>query len=101
MKGAFRDKQFSQNLAIKIIDKAAGIRKFHDEERFTRYLKNEILILQKVRHKNIVHFYDHNQSAKNHYLVFECCEGGDLAKYIKDHGPLNELKAQNFFHQIA
>ena len=98
MKGAFRD---SQNLAIKIIEKAAGIRKFYDEERFTRYLKNEINILLNVKHENIVHFYDHKQSAKNHFLVFECCEGGDLAKYIEDHGPLNELKAQNFLHQIA
>jgi len=48
-----------------------------------------------------VRLEDFIQTANNYYLVFEHCAGGDLQKYLREKGPLDELKAQRFMYQIA
>ena len=68
-----------------------------DKDKMLKYLENEISILSKCNHKNIVRLEEFIKTANNYYLVFEFCDGGDLHKYLKQHGPLGEVKAQAFF----
>lgn len=55
-----------------------------------RYLENEIQILKKIEHKNIVKFLKIEKSSSNYALAFEYCAGKDLNSFIKEHGPLSE-----------
>jgi len=64
-------------------------------------LENEVRILAKIKHPNIVRLEDFIQTSNNYYLVFEYCGGGDLQKFLKEKGPLSELTAQRFIHQLA
>ena len=57
------------------------------------YLQNEVTILSKIHHRNIVKLEEVYQTAKNSYLIFEFCGGGDLQKFIKEKGALEELPA--------
>ena len=99
----FRGKLENNNLtnfAIKVIDiKAAiGPNKFGSFDKFSYYLQHEVDILHSIEHVNIVRLHDFIQTKNNFYLVFECCEGGDLSKYLKEHGPMSEEEAQRLMY---
>ena len=70
-----------------------------------KYLKNEILILQKLNHPNIVK-YESIKKTKNHfYLVMEFCNGGELSKalekYQEKYGkPFSQEIVQHLMRQI-
>jgi serine/threonine protein kinase len=46
-------------------------------------LNNEIDIIQKLDHPNIVRFVDVQYTANHCYLITEYCEGGNLERYAK------------------
>ncbi|XP_069147767.1 serine/threonine-protein kinase ATG1t isoform X3 [Solanum lycopersicum] len=63
--------------------------------KLTRQLKScldcELSFLSSVKHPNIIRLFD----------VFQFCDGGDLAAYIRDHGRVQECVARKFMKQIA
>lgn len=85
--------------AIKIIPKA----KVKNHERFA----TEINILKTLvgaqltkDHPNIIKLYETFEDARNVYLVFEICTGGELFDRIIDKGYFSEDEARNLFSQI-
>ena len=58
--------------AIKEIDKS----KLNEE--FFAKIKNEAKITMNMSHPNVIKCFVTMESAKNFYLVFEYCNGGDL-----------------------
>lgn len=48
------------------------------EKNLEKFLNQEYSVLNRVRHKNIVHFKGFEKSKNALYFVFELCEGGDL-----------------------
>ena len=66
-----------EKVAIKILDKS----KMVEEEDINRVQK-EILILKKLKHKNIIQLYEIIQTKKNIYLIMDFAEGGELFDYI-------------------
>ena len=48
-----------------------------------KYLKNEIIILQNLKHPNIVKYEDVKKTKKHFYIVMEYCNGGELSKALK------------------
>ena len=48
-----------------------------------KYLKNEIIILQNLKHPNIVKFEDVKKTKKHFYIVMEYCNGGELSKALE------------------
>ncbi len=46
-------------------------------------IENEILVLEKANHPNIVKMVDRMKSKNHYYLILEYCNGGDLASYIE------------------
>ena len=44
---------------------------------------DEIKILRKMDHINIIKLYDIKKTANNFYLILEFCNEGDLNEYLK------------------
>ena len=70
-----------------------------------KYLRNEIVILQFLRHPNIVRYEEVKKTKKHFYIVMEYCNGGELSKalekYIEINGhPFTEEIVQHFMRQI-
>jgi len=85
-----------EKVAIKIMDKSQLM---EDPLNFQR-VENEISILKKVHHKNIIKLYELMESPQKIYLVMEYCEGGELFDYIVNHKKLSEKQACKFFQEI-
>ncbi len=61
-------------------------------------IEYEIEIHRKLRHKNIIKFYDSFKEGNKIYLVMEYCEEGDLFNLAKSRN-LNIFEIQNIFYQ--
>lgn len=53
-------------------------------------MKNELLILKKLDHPNIVKVVDVYEDDETSYIVTELCTGGELFNRICDEGNFNE-----------
>ena len=84
-----------EKVAIKILDKS----KMVEEEDINRVQK-EILILKKLKHKNIIQLYEIIQTKKNIYLIMDFAEGGELFDYISMKKRLPEIEACKFLQEI-
>jgi len=67
----------------------------------TAQLRQEVSVLKRINHDNIVKFIDLKKSVGHYYLVLEYCAGGDLAKFIRSHGRIREESAQKFLRQLS
>jgi serine/threonine protein kinase len=97
------------------LTKKQGDNKFYATKKYDRdkientdalkYLKNEITILQTLKHPNIVKFEDVKKTKKHYYIVMDYCNGGELSealeKYqIKFGKPFPEKLVQYLMRQI-
>ncbi|CAE7228241.1 ATG1B [Symbiodinium natans] len=67
----------------------------------TAQLRQEVEVLRKISHPNIVRFRDLKKSAAHFYLVLEYCAGGDLSQFLREKGRVEEETARRFLTQIA
>ena len=94
-KGDDKEKYATKKIDREEVEKGEGI----------KYLKNEIIILQYLRHPNIVRFEEVKKTKKHYYIVMEYCNGGELSKalekYIEKYGkPFSEEIVQHLMRQI-
>lgn len=88
--------QTEEKVAIKILDKGKMLEDQDDLER----VRQEISIMKKLRHRNIIQLYEIMESKRNLYLVMENCENKELFDYIVSKKKLKEREACKFFQQI-
>ena len=81
-------------VAIKIWDKEKM--KEIDKIKFNK----EIKILKKMRHRNIVHFYNVINSENLIYLIMEYVKGKELLTYINERNRLTENESCYYYQQI-
>lgn len=80
----FRGKhvQTGENFAVKCI----GLDKYRKIPKLDQFTQNEIQVLGKLIHPNIVRFYETLKTTNNLYMIYEFCDGGTLEDQIyKDH----------------
>ena len=82
-----------ENVAVKVISR-------HTVNE-TAQLRQEVAVLKKIDHPNIVKFRDLKKSVGHYYLVLEYCAGGDLARFIRTRGKIKEQPAQRFLQQLS
>jgi serine/threonine protein kinase len=70
-------------------------------ESAVRRFEREARIAARLAHPHIVPVFDANQTEHIHYLVMEYVEGTDLAKAVKENGPLSVEKACTCIRQAA
>jgi len=61
---------------------------------------NEIEILKRIDHPNIVKIFEFYNTKKAYYIVTEFCEGGELFEEITENAPFSEYIAAKFMYQI-
>ena len=87
-------KSTKEKFAIKILDKE----KLKTQTKSTLF--NEIEIISRLDHKNIIHVEKILEDSKNHYIVMEYCEKGELFDYIVNKERLNPAEASLLFYQL-
>ena len=83
---------FNNKVAMKVI------RKDPDNRLDEQEIKNEIDIMTKLSHPNIVRIYEFYISNSHYYIITEFCEEGELFNYIKVR--FNERQLAVLFYQI-
>ena len=89
-----KNKKLNTNYAMKIIEKSAG-----DEEK-EEEIMNEINILRKLDHPNILKINDFYSTKKEYFLITEFCPEGELFYEIKNFAPFDEALAGWYMKQI-
>jgi serine/threonine-protein kinase len=91
-----RNWKLGRVVALKIIRKERltrpdTVRRFH----------REIRAAAQLSHPNVVHAYDADEVAGTHFFAMEYAEGIDLARLVKQSGPLPVEKACDYIQQAA
>lgn len=61
----------------------------------------EVFILKKIRHSNIIRLLEVFESPKHFLMVMEYAGGGDLLQFVKSRQRLEEMQAKYIFKQIV
>ncbi len=83
-------------VAVKVLPPAT----LKDPDMLKRFHR-EVEAAAKLTHANIVAAFDADESNGVHFLAMEYVEGVDLAKHVKEHGPLAVEKALDCILQAA
>ena len=81
--------------AMKAIKKDTKNKEYNELE-----IINEINILMKMDHPNIVKIFEFYNSPTHFYLITEYCEGGSLFDLINKNKPFTEIQASYIMHQL-
>lgn len=96
------NKDTKEKRAVKVISKSkfsrASDKKLHFDE-----LRNEIEVMRKMDHQNIIKMHDVYESPNELYIVMDVCGGGELFDRIKEQpdGNYSENDAADVLRQIA
>ena len=86
----------SQHRAMKIITKKST----RETTQIDNEILNEIEMLKRMDHPNIVKIFEFFYSSKNYYLITEFCKEGELFDRIVKEGPFDEEFAGYIMYQI-
>lgn len=82
--------------AVKIIDL-----KLCSEKYKKKFLPRELAAMIETNHENIVKTYDIFRSNNQIYIFMEFASNGDMSKYLKKNGSLDEEKSRIWFFQTT
>jgi serine/threonine-protein kinase len=71
-----------------------------DNDALGRFYR-EIQVVSQLAHPNLVHAFDAGPAGATHFLAMEYVDGVDLARLVKEHGPLPVAKACSYIRQTA
>jgi serine/threonine protein kinase/WD40 repeat protein len=91
-----RHQHMQRVVALKLIRKE----KLANEEAVKRFYR-EVQAAAQLQHANIVVAYDAGPAGNTHYFAMEYIEGSDLARLIRDAGPLPSGQACDYVRQAA
>ena len=63
-------------------------------------ISNEIKILSRLDHPNIMRIYEFFEDKDNFYIITEFCDQGDLAGKMDEEGKLSEILVKYFMNQV-
>ena len=84
-----------ENRVMKIIDKS----KIYTDESEKKII-NELSILQKMDHPNILKIFEFYTTPKSYNLIIELCSGGKLVEELTEKGTLNEKSVAYIIYQL-
>lgn len=84
-----RNSETGEQVAVKCL-KRTGISNTQ-----LRNIENEVLVLERSGHPNVISLIDRMKSKNSYYLILEYCNGGDLASIVAERGRLRETEARD------
>ncbi len=80
--------------------KCISIEKFRSIIKLDEFTKNEIYVLEKIQHPNIIKYEEKLVTINNTYMVYEFCANGTLEQKIFRRGFLKEDDSLKYFSEI-
>lgn len=90
------DEERGQIIAIKYIDK----RKLTSLNISYKSIESEIEILSRLNHKNIVKYYNSNETDQHFKIFFEYCEGGSIARLLEKYRNFNACIIRKYLREM-
>ncbi len=90
------DRELDRIVAIKVIRAELA-----EDPGILRRFRDELLLAQKVVHKNVARIYDIGTSESQKFISMEYLEGGDLAKLLDARGKLPPAEAIPILQQVC
>ena len=84
----------NEKYAIKVLNKE----KLKTQTKSSLY--NEIEIISKLKHPNIIHVEKILDDQENYYIIMEYCDNGELFEYIVNKERLSQEEASILFYQL-
>jgi len=91
-----RQRHLGRIVALKVIRKECI-----DDPKIIARFQREIRASGQLSHPNIVHAYDADQSGSTYYIAMEYIDGVDLARLVRQNGPLPVDEACDYVRQAA
>ena len=89
-----REKSTNREISVKIIDIV------HGNERLVKKVKEEISILKKLEHENIVKFYGHIEKQNQLLIKMEYLKYGTLSQWMKNNKKITEEEASLILKKV-
>lgn len=80
--------------------KCIPVEKFRKIRKLNEFTQNEIEVLERITHPNIVKFYEKLVTVNNTYMVYEFCNNGTLESKIYTKSFLSEEDSLRYFSEI-
>lgn len=93
---AARQQPLNRMVALKVLEPRFSV----DPDFVTRF-NNEANLLARMNSPHVVQVFDHGQIGDCLYLSMQLVTGGDLANYLKTHGPLSLPRAAALTEQVT
>ena len=93
---AATDERLGRTVALKVLKQELS-----SDPRFVERFRREARSAAALSHPNIANVFDYGEDDDRHYIVMELVEGRDLARLIREDGPLDAARAKVIVAQIA
>lgn len=90
------DQRLDRRVALKVLKEELA-----DDERFVERFRREARAAGALSHPNIAGVFDFGQDGERYYMVMELAEGHDLARLLREEGPLSPERSVRIGSQIA
>ena len=93
---AAQDERLGRRVAVKMLkDDLAG------DPRFVERFRREARAVAALGHPNIANVFDYGEDHGKHFIVMELVEGRDLARLLREEGPMNAGRAAGIAAQAC
>ena len=93
---AAQDERLGRRVAVKMLkDDLAG------DPRFVERFRREARAVAALGHPNIANVFDYGEDHGKHFIVMELVEGRDLARLLREEGPMNSGRAVSIAAQAC
>ena len=100
-KGAFGKVNLAlHKLARKLVAMKSINKKYLQEDRSRVKFEQEVSILRRLRHQNVVKLFEMFGGPKHSIVVMELCAGGDLLNYVRKRRRVKEEVAKHIIRQV-
>jgi len=90
------DARLGRTVAVKLLKDHLA-----DDATFIERFRREARAAAALTHPNIAHVFDFGIDGRHHYLVMELVEGRDLARVLREDGPIEAARAAHIASKIA
>ncbi len=90
------DSRLERKVALKLLKDALA-----EDPRFVERFRREARAAGALSHPNIAGVFDYGEDDGRHFIVMELVEGRDLARLLREEGPLTEDRVARIGAQIA